>query len=64
MDHGSNPLMGDGTDLDDEAFDCLQREVSEEAMAIHLALAESGAWRSPQDCWLEARSIVLARRRN
>lgn len=63
MDQRSNPLMGDGTELDDEAFDSLQREVAEEAMTIHRALAETGGWRSAQDCWVEARTIVLARRR-
>ena len=64
MNNRTDALVGDGAGLDDEQLELLRREVTEEAMSIHFALEEGGRWRSPQDCWVEARSLVMARHRS
>lgn len=63
MQSESYPTMFGCTDLDADQLDQLHGEIVEEAFSIHRSLEESGGWRSPQDCWIEARTAVLSRRR-
>lgn len=57
------PLLPGYTELGGLQIERLQWEIAEEAIAIHRAGAASGSWRSPHDCWTEAKGIVLARRK-